>query len=358
LNPATAFSSKEYQSLLVFIVRQRMLRSPKRLARKSKAALVLYKIFDNWRMKRRLKAGIAESLHGSTHSLIVKNTSESVQYINRQFDDYVMYSGLPRQEFRNRRILELGYGDNVGVALKFLSVGAAQVVCLDRFQARRDVSHELEIYKFLKETIPIPERPAFEAAIELNHELTKNPARLFCLNGLELEEAVQSVPELKIPFDFVLSRAVIEEIHEPDSLFRAADKILVPGGHMIHKIDLSDYGIFSGGGMHPLTFLTLPEFVYQMMSSHSGIPNRKRVGFYRQLMKEIGYESTFFVTSMVGKGPVEPHVETLQLHTADSRFAISLVDQIRSKLSKPYRAMSDEELIVDGIFLVARKPTS
>jgi len=47
------------------------------------------------------------------------------------------------------------------------------------------------------------------------------------------------------------------------------DALLAPGGWMMHKIDLSDQGMFSRNGQHPLTYLTIPDQVYGWMSTHS-----------------------------------------------------------------------------------------
>ena len=56
-------------------------------------------------------------------------------------------------------------------------------------------------------------------------------------------------------------QTMFEEMYDPDAMFKATDKLLAPGGYILHKIDLSDYGIFSGGGLHPLTFLAIPDVI-------------------------------------------------------------------------------------------------
>ncbi|MEP6741286.1 MAG: hypothetical protein ABJB61_02215 [bacterium] len=105
---------------------------------------------------------------------------------------------------------------------------------------------------------------------------------------------------------------MIEEIYKPDGVFLAADKLLAPGGLMLHKIDLSDYGMFSDIGMHPLTFLPIPEGFYRLMASDSGLPNRKRVGYYRERMARLGYDAKFLVSGILGAG-VEPHKRSWNL---------------------------------------------
>src|SRR5437867_6239912 len=112
----------------------------KQLVRKSKSLLIAFKIYQNWRMKRQFASGEIETDHGSTHSR--KSLDESLSYIDEQFVDYLAYGQLTREQLRGTKILELGFGDNVGVALRFLAAGAARVVCVDKFYSRRDVRSE------------------------------------------------------------------------------------------------------------------------------------------------------------------------------------------------------------------------
>jgi len=333
-----------------------MLRSIKERLRRSKAALIAYKVFDNLRFRIRIRSGHPGSLHGSTHSRILSGVTESVQYINLQFADYLSYSGLSPEQLKHKRVLELGYGDNVGVALKFLANGSEQVVCLDKFVSQRDAEHELGIYRALRETLSTAERTCFDEAIGLDGGIHLNPVRLKSIGGIQLETAIDSLAELNKPFDLIVSRAVLEEVYNPDSLFAAADKVLASGGYMLHKIDLRDYGIFTEGGMHPLTILTIPSFLYRLMASDSGIPNRKLSAYYRDRVKALGYDAKIFITSIIGSGPLAEPRETVRLGIDYSESTLALIEEIRPRLSRDFRKMPNDELIVDGIFLVARKP--
>ncbi|MGI8731735.1 MAG: hypothetical protein ACR2LM_00335 [Pyrinomonadaceae bacterium] len=44
------------------------------------------------------------------------------------------------------KVFELGFGDNVGVALKFIAAGATKVVCLDKFYSKRNLEQQRKIY--------------------------------------------------------------------------------------------------------------------------------------------------------------------------------------------------------------------
>ena len=331
----------------------------KQLAKKSKSMIIAAKIYDNWRIKRRFQSGNPESLHGSTHSTIIKNIQGSLDYIDVQFKDYLQYSGLTKDQLRGMRVFELGFGDNVGVALKFIAAGASQVVCLDKFYSKRDQAHQQEIYQALRETLTTSEKPLFDEAINLSKGIELNPARIKCIYGVDVENA----EELKSvePFDLVISRGAIQDIYEPEAAFRAMNRILKPGGYMLHKIDLSDQGMFRANQMNPLTFLTIPESVYRLMAIDSGKPNRKLRSYYESIIKELGLDATFLITDIigvgdVGKGDIHPHKERIELNKDYSESTLKLVEEIRPQLIPKFNSMADDELIVDGIFIIARKP--
>ena len=310
----------------------------KKLARRSKSAIIAYKLFDNHRLRKRVASGDIETTHGSTH--LNQSVADSIAYIEKQFSDYLKYSGLTYESLQGKRILELGPGDNLGVARKFLAAGAESVVCLDRFYSKRNAEHEREIYRALRERLNEEEQSRFDQAEKLKS-----------VYGVSLEGFADKLADEK--FDLILSCAVLEEIYDPDPVFAAMDRLLVQGGSLVHVIDLGDYGMFRSQGMHPLTFLTISESIYKRMASDSGLPNRKRLGYYVSKMKQLGYKSKIFVTSVLPNGRLEPAAEY-----APGKFNhdSNLVAQIRSKLANDFKNLDEDQLLIDGVLLVAQKP--
>ncbi len=330
----------------------------KQVAKKSKTAIIVHKIYENWRMKRQFSSGNFESLHGSTHSTIIKHLSESIDYINVQFEDYLKYSGLQAEQLRGMKIFELGFGDNVGVALKFIAAGAEQVVCLDKFYSKRNLDQQRKIYLALRETLDPESQRRFDEAVNLNTGVEINPDKITCIYGKDVEDAGELAG--LGPFDLVVSRGAIQDIFNPDAAFEAMDRILVKGGHMLHKIDLSDQGMFRANGMNPLTFLTISESVYRLMAIDSGKPNRKLMSYYRNIMNRLGYETELLITGIIGvgecgKGNLHPHKPAIELNVDYPQPTLDLVSEVRPRLAAPFRALPDDELIVDGIFIIAKK---
>jgi hypothetical protein len=321
----------------------------KSLARKSKTAIILFKIFDNWRISRRVNSGGIETLHGSTH--LNYSLQDSVAYIEKQFKEYLDYAELSDDALVDKKVIELGPGDNLGIALRFLSAGARCVICVDRFFSKRDPDCEREIYSALRKKLSKVERSRFDEAVSLGQGIRLNPDRLQLVHGRTLEGMVDTL-DSHGAFDFIVSCAVLEEIYDLNRTFEAMDKLLAPSGYLIHKVDLTDYGMFRNQGMHPLTFLTISESLYRRMASDSGLPNRERLGFYIKKMKEFGYDARFFVTSTISRGRIEPAQEYLMGAFTDRGD----LDLYRSRLAKSFRHVTSDELNIDGILMVARKP--
>lgn len=329
----------------------------KQVAKKSKTAIIVNKIYENWRMKRQFSSGNFESLHGSTHSTVITQLSDSINYINTQFEDYLKYSGLRAEQLRGMKIFELGFGDNVGVALKFIAAGAEQVVCLDKFYSKRDLEQQRQIYLALRKTLDPEEQKRFDEAIKLDSSIEINPEKIVCIYGKDVEDASE-LAQLE-PFDLVVSRGAIQDIFNPDAAFVAMDRILKRGGYMLHKIDLSDQGMFRDNGMNPLTFLTISESVYRLMAIDSGKPNRKPMNYYRQVMERLGYEAELLISGIIGVGEIgtgnlHPHKPAIKLNIDYPQSTLDLVKEIRPRLAAPFKDLPDEELIVDGIFIVAK----
>ena len=322
-------------------------------AKRSKLAIIAYTIFQNWRARRRFLSGKIESTSGSTHT--GKSLGESIRYINEVFDDYIKYSGISPEMLGGKRILEIGPGDNFGVALKFLAAGAASVVCLDKFYSPHDAEQEHAIYKALGDQFDGEAKRRFDEAIDLPSGIQINGDRLKIIYGKGIEDAKDLFEPAS--FDLILSRAVLEYLTDSDHAFSIMNNLLSAGGMMAHKVDLRDDEMFSGNGMNPLTFLTIPDSIYKLMTVGSGRCNRRLIDYYRRTMSELGYDTKFFVTCVIGeKNELLPHKEKISPSVDYSERAHALINEIRPQLQGDYKNLTDDDLLISGVFLVARKP--
>jgi hypothetical protein len=289
---------------------------------------------------------------GATHRSF--SAAQSVTYIERVVADYFTYGGVSKDWLQGKRVLEIGPGDNLGVALLLAASGAAQVICLDRFETRSDPEQRRKIYQALRSGLPGEQQKRFDAALDLS-TLRFRPEKVRTVIGVPIEKA-DSVLEAG-SFDWILSRAVLEEVPKTKlpACFDVQHRLLAPAGRIAHKIDLRDYGIFSARGFHPLEYWTLPEWLHTLMSSHEPAPNRRRASAYRALLESRGYRCDTFITHLAGtEAEIEPHWKDWP-RDARAEQARQLVAQIRLRLAPEFQALSEEDLMTTGIFIAAAK---
>ncbi len=279
--------------------------------------------------------------------------SESLAYIDWVVGDYRRYAGLDAAAVAGKRVLEVGPGDNYGVALELIGDGAEQVVCLDRFHNWRDPDQQAAIYAAQVERADGDRRERMQAAIA-DDQGGFDPARIRAVEGVTIEEAVGVLDER---FGVIISRAVLLQVWDLDGALEAMDALLEPGGVQAHKVDLSDNGLLTTGGHNPLEFLTISDAVWDRMRRHTGLMNREMIDSYREGMGARGYDAELPVTRVRGDDEeLDPHHAPL---TAEEMArAKPHIDAIRDRLLPRYRALDDADLAADGIFLVARKRPS
>lgn len=109
------------------------------------------------------------------------------------------------------------------------------------------------------ETLTVDEQRWFDTAVWLKDGLQFNTQKLNMIYGIGIENADEVLASGS--FDFIISRAVLMEIANPDRALKVMDKLLSPGGFSLHKVaPLNDYRMFRQHGYHPLEFLDYSRF--------------------------------------------------------------------------------------------------
>jgi SAM-dependent methyltransferase len=294
---------------------------------------------------------IGQANHGSGPAEL----NEALRAIDGTFGNYLRYAGLGEHDLRNLRVLELGPGDNIGVAIRFASAGAAFVSTIDKFVPLQDSPYHRSLYASVRSRLAPDGQRHFDAAVDPSGDriVLKND-RLQYVYGKGIEEAGVYPPA---SFDLIVSNAVLEEIYDADRAFDAMDRLLRAGGYLLHKIDLRDYGMFTRYGYHPLEFLTVPDAVYRQMVDSTGQPNRRLVDYYRRKTSDLGYDTSIYTTWVLGQArELAPHTRALAAGIDYSETTLELIRSIRPRLLDRYKALPDSDLMVQGIYLVARKP--
>jgi SAM-dependent methyltransferase len=306
--------------------------------RQNVACVCALMMLRDWQAGRRQARGDISADTGQRHADL--NVEESIAYIERIYRDYLSYGQTDRLL---GQIAEIGPGDNFGVALLALANGARKVIALDRFYSRRDEDAQRRIYAELARRH------------DLSGQFDGEPAERNLRNveyraGQPAEEFFRSSG---LRFDHIISRAVLEHLYDPISALDDMANTLEPGGSLIHRIDLRDHGMFAG--LHPLTFLTVPDAIYRRMVQNTGKPNRVLIDTYRRWLERSGLQGDIRITRLAGrKDELEPR--PWQDLPADARAdALKAVADIKHRMIGRYRALPDEDLAVSGIVLYAHK---
>ncbi len=320
----------------------------------SMTTITFRKLAKNGLSWARLSLGDRRNKSGATHTRECYDARQSVQHIKKLYNSYMDHGKMTEEELRGKRFLEIGPGDSFGVALLFLAKGVNQVVAVDRFYTPRNGEQERTIYFALRNELTDIEKRRFDEVVSLEAKPIFNPEKLTYLYDIPIEKAADKLS--RGSFDFVISMAVLEHVYDLSSAFDSMDKLLSEKGRMLHGVDLSDHAMFSKYGYNPLTLLTIPDWLYRLMSSGTGDPNREDVSRYRAKLSSLEYETRVLTAKVVGSNTeIVPHVERIEncVHYGDEQLAI--VSSIRPKLLERYRNLSDEDLLQSAIFIDARK---
>jgi SAM-dependent methyltransferase len=256
---------------------------------------------------------------------------ETARYFYSCFEDYFSNIGIPPEDRRsflsNKKVLEYGPGDTLGVALLMYAHGASSVTCVDRFPLSNDPGKSAGIFRALLRML---KGEAYERAINAFVEKGEPESGLrpelisyqVTSNGLcgEREE-----------YDLIISRAVLEHVNDLEGSIRDLKCALKPSGITVHLVDLKSHGL---DRYQQFDFLTWPAVLYSLMYSHKGFPNRWRVDKYLELLQKHGF-----------------HIQQI---SPTGKIEFDKLRMVEKQLAKPFRNIPSEELSWLGFWFVAQ----
>jgi SAM-dependent methyltransferase len=317
---------------------------------------IAYEVQKNLRSQLRERRGHDLRAITATGSSL-GDPAERVTYSRRAFDAFVRRSDLEPGGLVGKRVLELGPGEELSVALRFLAAGAARMSCIDRFTFDVDPEWEREVYRLLLEDLDGDGRERLAGVLAPDGRLDRSSDRLELVRGVGIEAGAQQLRSS--PFDLIVSVAVLEHVYDLARAFQAMDALLAPGGVMVHQVDLRDHGMFSGGGRHPLEFLTVRDPLYRLMTSHTGAPNRQRLGSYRELLRDLGQEAWIEVANVGGsREDLARYTERLVVGRDLPAELAASIERLRPRLAPRFAGLPVEELAATGISIRSRKPAA
>lgn len=206
-------------------------------------------------------------------------------YFNGCFNDYRSFLKLRGGEFTSflnkKRVLEYGPGDILGVAVLLFANGAEKVHCVDRFPLSNLSRKNIETYSCLLKMLDKSKRERAQNAFKENGK----PESGFDETKIYYNVTKDGLADEQHQYDLIISRAVLEHVNDLKKTFRNIKHSLRNGGASLHKVDLKSHGL---DRYTDFDFLTWPNFVYNLMYSHKGFPNRHRVDTYKKFAQQAG----------------------------------------------------------------------
>ncbi len=281
----------------------------------------------------RFAPGVYMRLTGETgRGLGDESSGQAASYFRACFDDYFAKLGVAPPDIGSflagKKILEYGPGDLPGVALLMVAHGAETVVCVDRFPLMQLSEKNLAVVNDLLSGLGAAEQLRAESCFVG----TGDPMTGFNPKRIRYRIDPRGLSGLRDEIDLALSRAVLEHVNDLPATFADMHAAMKHDAIAIHQVDLKSHGLHQ---VNPLDFLTWPDYLWRLMYSHKGVPNRLRVDSYRAILAQMGFNVVL----------IEP---TLLAEAADVRA-------VRPALAAPFRQLADEDLRWLGFWLICGK---
>lgn len=239
---------------------------------------------------RGLVPGIAKPSHKhkwDEGNRLERKIDEAIEFAIRSAQMYIGFFPGRSKFLANKRILEIGPGQDFGVPLILMGYGA-QAVLVDRYLVGWDPDFHPEYYRRLltevSEVFPeIDLSPLKQVIKDGSHEI----------QGLHLVptglEEVRQIPSGSVQITY--SNATFEHLAEGRKACLELGRVTAPGGLGFHQVDFRDHRNFD----RPLEYLELPDDEFQSLleSSSYTCGNRLRYTDFEPWFKEAGFDLAF-----------------------------------------------------------------
>ena len=261
-----------------------------------------------------------------------ESAEEVAEYFERCVNEYFNIVNVAPDTvatyLAGKTVLEYGPGDIPGVGFLLYAKGAAHVSCVDRFSLVKPSDLYVSVIAYIIETLDDESRSrAISSLVDPND--IKRGFKPDCIDYVVRQDGLSSC---RNSVDIVISRAVLEHVNDLSATFTDMACALKEGGVAIHRVDLRSHGLHR---KNKLDFLTWPAWLWNLMYSGKGVPNRWRINRYIDQAERVGLDVTL----------LEP------TEVADSET----VQKVIPYLSPVFNDVTKDQLMLLDLWLVLEK---
>jgi len=224
--------------------------------------------------------------------------------------------------FKDKKILEIGPGKSLLLAIIFILKGAKKVYLVDKYKKIFDNSINLMLYNlFIKYYITRHNSHNFT-----DFDSIKKKIIYFSKNAIENFNILR-----KETIDFIFSNAVLEHVYNLKLTIEKINLLLKKGGITYHQVDLKDHVHIRDKCY--LDFLKYPEKYWRFI----GDTNRIRYSQYLKIFKKFNFDL---------------------LEINSRKLKSKGISIIKKDFNKEFQKLSDEDLSIISFNILAKKPNS
>ena len=220
---------------------------------------------------RRLRKARAGEFFSGTDAQLERYAFQSLRMLQDEADGV-----------EGRTVLEIGPGDFLTSGLALLAGGASSYTSLDRFVGDPSSSEGKRWYLAIQQNwsrfFPQLKWPDW---LDAEGFPENYPERIHLIR----EGVEDFIPTEK--FDVVCSFQVAEHVRSIDSFASFNASSLSSTGVAVHRVDFGPHGLLMQSD-NPFAFLIVPNWLWRLMVSSRGLPNRYRVNELEEAFERVG----------------------------------------------------------------------